>query len=64
MKIVPLAWGKHRVEMLKIYYSGLLLKRDFSVWGQSLLPCECCVLRCPLESCECLLLVVSFAMEE
>lgn len=37
MKIVSLAWGKHKVKMLKIYCSGLLLKRDFAVRGQSLL---------------------------
>lgn len=34
MKIVSLAWGKHKVEMLKIYCSGLLLKRDFAVRGR------------------------------
>lgn len=51
MKIVSLAWGKHKVEMLKIYCSGLLLKRDFTVWGQSLLRV-------------CLLLVLGFAMHE
>lgn len=42
-KIVSLAWGKYKVEMLIIYFSGLLLKRDvIAVWGQSLL-CHVCV---------------------
>lgn len=50
-KIVSFAWGKHKVEMLIIYFPGLLLKRDvIAVWGQSLL-CHVCVssLSCMLQ---------------